>query len=306
MSTTAWMWVIFLSMVGGALAVDLGLLQPAHSHKPMPLRRAIAWTVIWILAAFAFSGIIAVVWGQTKTLEFLTGFVVEKSLSIDNMFVFYMIFNFFKVAPAQQPRILKYGILGAIGMRLAIIFAGVELLNRFHWVTYLFGGILILTAFRMLIEGEKEVDPSKNPVFKLLSRFLPFDTNPNHEHFFLHRDGQRFGTSLLAALVIVEVSDLVFAVDSIPAVLAISKDPFIVFTSNVFAILGLRSLYFVLSGFIGLFRYLKYGLVIVLFFIGFKMLVAEIYHIPVSLSLAVIVVTIGLSMAASVLIKLEK
>ncbi len=295
------MWLIFNVVIGVMLYIDLAVGQKrAHA---VSIREATVWSAVWIAVSLGFCGWIAVAMGQQKALEFLTGYIIEKSLSVDNMFVFIMIFVFFNVPPLHQPHVLKWGIIGALVMRLVLILLGVALLEMFHWIIYLFGGILIYSGWRMAFGQERQIDPEKNPVVRWFRRLMPTSTDPDHHgHFFVVLNGVRHATPLFITLLVVEASDLVFAVDSIPAVLAISHDPFIVYTSNAFAILGLRALYFLLSGIVGLFRFLKFGVSIVLVYVGVKMLIVDVYKIPVGVSLGVVVGILTLSVIASLLL----
>jgi tellurite resistance protein TerC len=258
---------------------------------------------LWIGLAFAFCGVVGYFMGQQRAMEFLTAYLVEESLSVDNMFVFVLIFKFFHIPEVHQPRVLKWGIFGAVIMRFILIFTGVALLNRFRWILYIFGAILIITAIKMLFQNEEDVQPDKNWMLKLTRRFIPVTNKLHGEDFFTMENGKRVATPLLTTLVVVEASDLMFAMDSIPAVLAISKDPFIIFSSNVFAILGLRALYFLVNGIMGLFRYLRYGLAVILIFIGTKMLASDVFHLPIYISLGVVALCLIVSIAASMLIK---
>lgn len=300
------LWIIFMVVVLTALTVDLGLKSHRERSGGVSLKEATHWTILWILLALAFGGVVYYMQGKTAALEYLTAYIVEKSLSVDNMFVFIMIFSFFGVSETDQPRVLKWGILGALVMRFIIIFTGVALLNRLEWLLYVFGALLIYTAVKMFFHNESDVDPGKNPVLKFFRRFIPFTERNEKGKFFIKEKARWVATPLFATLIVVEASDLMFAMDSIPAVLAISQHPFIVFTSNVFAILGLRALYFLVSGVMQLFRFLRYGLAFILVFIGMKMLIREWYHIPVSVSLLIIAACLALSVVASVAIKEKK
>jgi tellurite resistance protein TerC len=297
------LWILFGVIVSVALAVDLGLKSHRHRTQPISLREAALWTSLWVSLAMLFAGTIAWTLGRQRALEYLTGYLLEESLSVDNMFVFVLIFEFFRVPAAHQPRVLKYGILGAVVMRFVIIFTGVALVQRYQWIFYGFGILLIVTAIQLMLEGEKEVRPDENWMLRLFKRFVPVSAEFHEDHFFVRRDAGTLATPLFAALVVVEASDLVFAMDSIPAVLAVSNHPLIVFTSNIFAILGLRALYFLVSGFVGLFRFLRYGLGLVLVFIGVKMLITSWVHIRIAFSLGVVAVVLALSVFCSVLFK---
>ncbi len=296
-------WVIFSLIIIVMLALDLGIFNK-KSHE-IKLKEALLWVVVWISLAMIFNLIVLSQFGKTKALEFLTAYVIEYSLSIDNIFVFIMVFSFFSVRKEYQHKVLFWGILGAVIMRAVFIFAGVALINRFHWIVIIFGAFLVFTGLKMLLQKEEaKVDPEKNSLVRLFRKFLPVTDQLHGDSFFVRKDGKNYATPLFIVLLIIESTDLIFAVDSIPAVLAISKDTFIVFTSNIFAILGLRSLYFAVSGIMGLFRYLKVGLAFVLTFVGLKMLAAYFhFEIPVTLSLSIIVLILLLSIIASVIIK---
>ena len=291
---------MFNAVLLGMLYLDLGVLN-RKSHA-VSLKEAAWWSVAWIAVSLLFCGWITVSLGGQKGLEFLTGYLIEKSLSVDNLFVFIMVFAYFNVGPSDQPRVLKWGILGALVMRFVLILAGVALLAWFHWMFYLFGAVLIVTGIRMAAEQEQHVRPDRNPVLRLFKRVVPVATTdvPPHK-FFVKRNAIWHATPLFVTVLMVEVSDLLFAVDSIPAVLAVSRDPLIVYTSNAFAILGLRALYFLLSGIMGMFRYLKIGVSIVLMYVGIKMLLTDVYHIPVAVSLGVIVGVLTMAVIASLL-----
>ncbi len=299
------LWIIFGVTVLSALAVDMCLKSHRGAHV-VSFKEASLWTALWVILAIAFAGVIDAAMGHERAFEYLTAYLIEESLSVDNMFVFIMIFKYFSVPAAYQHRVLKWGIFGAIAMRFVIIFAGVTLLQYFHWMLYIFGGLLIITALKMFRDNPEDIHPENNHVLKFIKRFMPMTSKFNEHHFITVIDGVKHGTPLLAALLVVEASDLVFAIDSIPAVLAVSRDPFIIFTSNIFAIMGLRSLYFLIHGLIGYFRYLRFGLAIVLLFIGSKMLVADIYHIPIGLSLGVVGFILAASILLSVIIKDEQ
>jgi tellurite resistance protein TerC len=308
------LWTIFGLFVGIAMAIDLGAigalrrkLRPkeppaAEEKKSGEFKQALAWTIVWISLAAIFAGIIYAASDYGSFLEFVTGYTLEKSLSVDNMFVFIIIFSSLGIPHQFQHRVLSVGIISAIAMRVPLIIAGASLLEAFHWMMYVFGGFLVVTAIRMALQRkEKEtIDIEKNIAVRLLKKFVPL-TPQLHENKFLVRlaDGALYATPMLVALVIVEMTDLVFAIDSIPAVLAVTTDPFIVITSNVFAMLGLRSLYFLLAGMMKKFRYLKLALVALLLFIGAKMLVSDTYKIPVEVSLAVIFAILGTALGLS-------
>jgi tellurite resistance protein TerC len=303
-----WMWGAFLAFVLAMLALDLFVFGGRKAHK-VSVKEAAIWSLVWVSLALVFN---ALLWwylkgtagdavADAKALEFLTGYLIEKSLSVDNVFVFLLIFGAFHVPPEYQRRVLIYGVLGAIVMRAVMILAGAWVVKEFHWVLYLFGVFLVITGVRMLVAEEKEPDLENNPVLRFARRHLRIAEGDHGEKFTVTRDGVRYFTPLFLVLLLVEVSDLVFAVDSIPAIFAITTDPFIVFTSNIFAIMGLRALYFLLADVADRFHLLKYGLAMVLTFIGAKMLIAPWYHIPVQASLAIVAVLIGASVAASLI-----
>ncbi len=268
------------------LALDLGVFhRKAHEVR---VREALVWTLVWISLALIFNLGIFFWFGRQHALEFFTGYLIEKALSVDNLFVFMVIFSYFQVPKALQHRVLLWGILGALILRALFIFLGAVLIQEFHWVLYVFGAFLVFTGIKMLLQGDSEVHPEKNPILKVFSKMVPMVKDYRGTHFMVKEGGRRLATPLLLVLVVVEGTDIVFAVDSIPAIFAITRDPFIVFTSNIFAILGLRALYFALAGVLDRFHYLKYGLGLVLAFVGVKMLIAEIYHFPITVSLTVI------------------
>jgi len=301
MGTSIYFWIGFHLFVFIMLALDLGVFHK-HTHK-IPVKEAAIWTVVWVTLAFLFNLIIFFEFGKIKALEFLTGYVIEYSLSVDNIFVFILIFSYFAVKDQYQHKILFWGILGALIMRGIFIFAGVALINRFHWIVLIFGGFLVFTGIKMLFQKEEEVDPEKNPVIRFFKRILPVTHTLHGDKLFVIKNNLLYATPLFLVLIIIETSDLLFAVDSIPAILAISHDRFIVYTSNIFAILGLRSLYFAIAGIMGLFRYLKVGLAFVLAFVGLKMIIAFFnFEIPIVLSLLVIISILIISILASVII----
>ncbi len=290
-------WLLFAGVVLVSLTLDLAVLN-RKSHE-IRLREALWTSAFWVALALAFSGWILYARGHRPALEFLTGYLIELSLSVDNLFVFLLLFTYFSVPSRYQHRVLFWGILGAVVFRLAFIFAGVALLNRFHWLLYLFGAILVWSGVKMARQHETEVHPERNPVLALLRRFLPITRDYHGGSFFVRNEGL-FATPLLVVLVMVETTDLVFAVDSIPAVLAITRDPFIVFTSNVFAILGLRALFFSLAGVMRLFHYLHYGLAFILVFVGGKMLVSHWVEVPIPVTLGVVMLTLVVCVIASI------
>jgi tellurite resistance protein TerC len=304
MGTSIYFWIGFHVFVFIMLALDLGVFHK-HTHK-VPVKEAIIWSTVWITLALLFGLFIYLDkdFGKIKALEFLTGYVIEYSLSVDNIFVFILIFTYFAVDSQYQHKILFWGILGALIMRGIFIFAGVALINRFEWIVIIFGGFLVFTGIRMLFQKETEVDPEKNAIVRFFKRFLPVTHTLHGDKLFITQNRRLYATPLFLVLLIIESSDLIFAVDSIPAILAISHDRFIVYTSNIFAILGLRSLYFAIAGIMGLFRYLKIGLAFVLTFVGLKMLFAYFhFEIPIVLSLGIIISILFVSIVASVVIK---
>jgi len=304
MGTSIYFWTGFHIFVFIMLALDLGVFHK-RTHV-VPVKEAVIWSCVWITLALLFAVFIYVDsdFGPQKALEFITGYVIEYSLSVDNIFVFILIFTYFAVNGQYQHKILFWGIIGALIMRGIFIFAGVALINRFHWIVIIFGGFLVFTGIRMLFTKETEVDPEKNPVVRFFRRFLPVTHETHGDKLFVRLNHRLYATPLFLVLLIIETSDLIFAVDSIPAILAISQDTFIVYTSNIFAILGLRSLYFALAGIMGFFRFLKIGLAFVLTFVGLKMLLAFFhFEIPILLSLATIVLILLTSILASIFIK---
>lgn len=303
METGIAFWIVFNAVIFAMLALDLGVFNK-RAHK-ISVKEALLWSSVWITLAMIFNVFVYFEFGKTKALEFLTGYVIEYSLSVDNIFVFILIFTFFSVKPQYQHKILFWGILGALIMRGIFIFAGIALITKFHWIVIIFGGFLIYSGFKMLFQKEEvSVEPEKNKIVRLFRKFLPVTETLHGNSLFIKQNKKLYATPLFLVLLVIESSDLIFAVDSIPAVLAISKSTFIVYTSNIFAILGLRSLYFAVSGIMGYFRYLKVGLAIVLSFVGFKML-ASYFHfeIPIFLSLAIIISILLVSILASVIIK---
>ena len=293
-----YLWILFWVVVITALGLDLFILNKHHGH--VSIKDASVMVVAWVSLALCFGGVIWWASGMQSALEFFTGYVIEYSLSIDNMFVFIMIFTYFAVPKEHQPKVLLWGILGAVVMRFIFIFIGVQLITNFTFMIYIFGIILIYTAWKMLFGKDEKIDPSKNPVLKLMKKILPINEAVHNGNFFYRENGKLFATTLLATVVVIEASDLVFAVDSIPAVLAVTQDTFIVYTSNIFAIIGLRSLYFLLSGMANKFEYLKYGIAAVLAFVGVKMLISHFYKMPTLLSLLAIIFILGIAILASV------
>jgi TerC family integral membrane protein len=299
MSTPVLWWVVFNLFVLALLALDLGVFhRTAHVVR---FKEALLWTGIWVFLALLFNFGIYYWRGPERALEFLTGYLIEEALSVDNLFVFLLIFSYFHVPSSYQHKVLFWGILGALIMRAIFIAAGVTLIRKAHWVLYLFGGFLILTGIKMALQKDQEIHPEKNPILKLFQKSVPVTDHYEESRFFVRREGRYLATPLLVVLLVVETTDVIFAVDSIPAVLAISLDPFIVYTSNVFAILGLRSLYFALAGMMELFHYLHYGLSAILVFVGVKMLLADLYKIPVVIALGVVASLLMMSVIASMI-----
>jgi tellurite resistance protein TerC len=291
-------WILFNVFVAAMLALDLGILNRRSHH--VGFREALAWSAVWITLAVAFAVLVFFWHGRTDALQFVTGYVIELSLSVDNLFVFLVIFRYFKVPDQHQHKVLFWGILGALIMRIVFILAGVGLIRRFSWITYIFGLMLVYSGIKLLRQGEAEIHPEKNPVLLLFRRILPVTKEYVGGQFFTRTD-RLYATPLFVVLLVVETSDLLFAVDSIPAVLAITLNTFIVYTSNVFAILGLRSMYFALAGVMDLFHYLHYGLSVVLIFIGLKMLGSHYVKIPTEWALAIVLLVLGVSVAASLI-----
>jgi tellurite resistance protein TerC len=302
----AWAWLAFFGFITAMLALDLGVFQrSAHEVK---MKEALRWCVVWFTLALAFNGLIWWWRGPVPAQEFLAAYLVELCLSIDNVFVFILVFSYFKVAPRWQHRVLFWGIIGAVVMRAVFILVGVSVLARFHWIIYIFGAFLVYTGIKMALPGKEEVDvnPDHNIAVRLFRRFFPVAPNNDHGHFFTIHEGRRMATPLFIVLIVIETTDLVFALDSLPAVLAITRDGFIALTSNIFAILGLRSLYFALNGIMQLFRYLKIGLALILSFIGVKMLIEHWVDISIAVSLGVIAGVLTTSVLVSILIPEKK
>jgi tellurite resistance protein TerC len=304
MGISIYFWIGFHVFVFLMLAIDLGIFHKT-THR-VPVKEALTWTIVWISLALLFNLFILFEFGKIRALEFFTGYIIEYSLSVDNIFVFILIFSYFAVSEDYQHKVLFWGIIGALVMRGIFIFAGVALINRFQWIMLVFGGFLVFTGIKMLFEKEMALNPEKNPVIKFFRRFLPVTKSLHGDRLFIRQNRKLYATPLFLVLVIIDVADLIFAVDSIPAILAISKDTFIVYTSNIFAILGLRSLYFAIAGIMRYFRYLKIGLAFVLSFVGAKMLIAYFhFEIPILVSLLVIIGILLISILASLIIKKE-
>ena len=302
-------WVLFNLFVLVVLALDLGIFH-RHPHE-IRFKEAAAWSLFWMAMAATFAVVVFYWKGKQPSLEFVTGYLIEQSLSVDNLFVFLVIFSFFAVPKAHQYSVLFWGILGALIMRGIFIIAGVTLINRFHWIIYVFGAFLVYTGIKLAFQDDMQIEPDKNPLLKLLRRWFPLTDSYEGSRFFIRKEKILYATPLLAVLVVVETTDLLFAVDSIPAVLAITRDPFIVYTSNVFAILGLRAMFFALAGMLELFHFLKYGLSAILVFVGVKMLLSNEsaqlfgfpmhYKMPITVALGVVGSVLAVSVAASLL-----
>ena len=298
LSGNIWLWIGFNLFVLAMLALDLGIFH-RNAHT-VSIKEALLWSVVWITMAMVFNVGLYFFGGIEPALEFFTGYLIEKSLSVDNIFVFVLLFTSFQVPAAYQHRVLFWGVLGALIMRGIMIALGAVLLTTFHWVIYLFGAFLIIAGLRMAFHREMEVRPEKNPLLRLVRRIIPVTSDYVEDHFIVWQAGRVLITPLLLVLLAIETTDLIFALDSIPAVFAVTQDPFIVYTSNIFAILGLRSLYFVFANAMSKFYYLKIGLAVILSFVGAKMVLSDIYHIPIELALAVIAVVLAAVIVASV------
>lgn len=302
--SSPWWWVAFNALILSLLALDLGVFH--KKGHAVGMREALTWSAVWVSLALCFG--LGIWWqlGREPALEFFAGYLVEEALSVDNLFVFILVFGYFKVPAAYQHRVLFWGILGALVMRGAMIATGALLLERFHWIIYVFGAFLVVTGIRMALQDDGEIEPEANPILRLLRRYIPVTTHFHGDRFFVRqapRPGdavRRMATPLFVVLVLVETTDVVFALDSIPAIFGVTRDPFLVYSSNVFAILGLRSMYFVLAGVIGKFHLLRYGLSLVLAFVGVKMLLSELYPIPIAVALG----TVAAILVGSVLLSL--
>jgi tellurite resistance protein TerC len=297
-------WILFNLFVVTMLILDLVWFH--RRSREVKIREALAWTVFWIILAMAFNYGVYRYAGREAGLEFLTAYLIEKSLSLDNIFVFVMIFSSFSVLPEYQHKVLFWGIFGALVMRIIFIYAGVAIIHRFHGVIYVFSVFLVYTGIRMLLKKHRAFDPEKSRVIRLFRRFIPVTSEYHGGKFFVKENGRTIATPLVIVLLMIEMSDIIFAVDSIPAILAVSDDVFIVYTSNVFAILGLRSLYFALSGLYGHFRFLKYGLALILVFVGVKLFVSDFFKMPTYLALAVIAGILAASVLFSILMRRRK
>jgi len=299
------LWSGFALLIGVMLVLDLGVFN-RRSHE-ISFREAVSWTAVWTTLALAFNVWIYMEMGREKALEFLAGYLIEQSLSVDNLFVFIMIFSFFHVGRNYQPKILKWGIIGALLLRAIFILAGISLIERFSWMIYVFGAILVITGMKMLLGGEEQIEPEKNFIVRLVRRFVPITRRIRSDHFFVRRQGVTAATPLFLTLLVVESSDVIFAVDSIPAVLSVTTDPLIVYTSNAFAIMGLRSLYYLLANVMGMFCYLKLGVSFILVFVGVKMLLSHSsWSISINFSLGVIFGVLAVSVITSVLFGRKK
>jgi tellurite resistance protein TerC len=299
MTGIALLWSVFGVLVLTMLTLDLGVFH-RRKHE-IKFKEAVTWSAVWIGLALAFAGLVWWVRGGHSALEFLTGYIIEESLSVDNLFVFLLIFGYFAVPAQDQHTVLFWGILGAMIFRAIFIVTGVALLEQFEWVIYIFGAILIYSGIKMGLEKDKEIHPDQNPVLRLFRKSMPVTPGFEGSRFFVRREGKIFATPLFLVLIVVETTDLIFAVDSIPAVLAITRDRFTIYTSNIFAIMGLRAMYFALKGVMGLFHHLHYGLAAILVFVGLKMVVAHFVHIPIGVALAVVGGVLALSVVASLI-----
>lgn len=291
------LWIGFNVFVLLMLALDLGVFH--RKSKEIGIKEALIWTCVWVMLAFIFNVFVYYQFGEDKAFEFFTGYLLEKSLSVDNIFVIIMIFSYFNVPSSYQHKVLFWGILGALIMRVCFIFAGIELIHKFHWLIYIFGAFLIFTGIRIITQEDVKMDPDQNPIVKLVRKIFRVTPDFVGDRFFVRKEKLLWATPLFIVVIMIEATDLLFAVDSIPAILAISDDSFIVYTSNVFAILGLRSLYFALAGIEKFFAYLKYGLSAILIFVGAKMCIADWYKVPIEISLAFIILTLTLAVLAS-------
>jgi tellurite resistance protein TerC len=304
MIQNSWLWIGFNLFIVFMLILDLGVFH--RKQHVIKLKEALIWTSVWIMLALLFNGLILHFFGEKKAMEFLSAYLLEKSLSVDNIFVFSILFSYFAVPNALQHKVLFWGIFGALVMRIIFIFTGIQLIQHFHWILYLFGALLIFSGIKMFMSSNKEMTPDTNMLIKWMKRIFPISDQFHNDHFFIRTNDRFVMTRLFFVLILIEITDLIFAIDSIPAVLAISDDPFIVYTSNVFAILGLRSLYFAISGLNNYFRYLKLGLALILIFVGVKMCLTDLFKIPIELSLIIILFILGASIILSKLIPSAK
>ncbi len=294
------LWILFNIFILLMLALDLGVFQ--RKTHIISVKEALIWSAVWIILSLLFNMFIYFDMGEQKAIEYFTGYLIERSLSIDNIFVFVLLFSYFKVPPEYQHKVLFWGVIGALILRASLIGVGVVLIHQFSWIIYIFGGFLVFTGFRMAMQDDGHIDPEKNIVIRLYKKFFPVTTEYDNGNFFVTKKNKKYATPLFVVLIATEFTDLVFAFDSIPAIFAITSDPFIIYTSNIFAILGLRAMYFALAGIMDKFHYLKIGLSMILIFIGFKMLIVDIYKIPIGYSLGVIAIIL----TASVVLSLAK
>lgn len=299
MTIDQWGWAVFSVFVLTMLLLDLGFFH-RNAHE-VRFKEAATWSIVWVLLALGFAGLVWYWRDRPAATDFLTAYVIEESLSIDNLFVFLLIFHYFQVPRHYEHRVLFWGILGACAMRAVFIVAGIALIHYFHWIIYVFGLLLVVTGVRLALEKDKKIQPERNPVLRLFRRLVSVTDEYVDGNFFVRREGRLLATPLLVVLIVVETTDLIFAVDSIPAVLAVTQDPFIVYTSNVFAVLGLRSLYFALAGMMRLFHYLHYGLALILVLVGAKMLLSDVYDVPREWTLLAVAGVLSISIALSLL-----
>lgn len=292
-------WILFTLFIVVMLAIDLGIFN--RKDHEVKVKEALVWSGVWVGLALAFNAGLYFWKGQETAIQFFTGYVIEKSLSIDNIFIFLQVFAYFSVPAIYQHKILFWGVLGAIVMRAVFIVAGVALISKFHWIIFVFGAFLVFTGVKMVFAKNKEIHPEKNPLIRVLRRFMPVTNDYEGGKFLIRRNGIIMATPLMVVLLVIETTDVIFAVDSIPAILAVTTDPFIVFSSNLFAIMGLRSLFFALAGVVKRFHYIHYGLAAILVFVGVKMLVSDLYKLPSAAALAAVAAKLALSMIASVL-----
>ena len=305
MTTEIYFWIGFVVFLALMLAIDLGIFH-RKSHT-VTFKESLGWTLVWIMLAMMFAAIVYFWKGSEKAIEFITGYVIELSLSVDNLFIFILVFSYFHVPQQYQHKILFWGILGALVMRVIFIFAGVALISKFHWIIYIFGAIIIISGIKMLFQKDKKIEPEKNPLIRFVKKMIPVTHEYHGDSFFIKlKNGAWAATPLFIVLVFIEITDLIFAIDSIPAILAITTDTFIVFTSNAFAILGLRSLYFALAGMLNLFRFLHIGLSLVLIFIGLKMVLSDMYKVPIEYALLIVLSILLTSISASLILKKKK
>ena len=291
------LWILFNLFILLMLALDLGVFQ--RKTHIISVKEALIWSAVWIILSLFFNLFIYFDMGEQKAIEYFTGYLIERSLSIDNIFVFVLLFSYFKVPPEYQHKVLFWGVIGALILRASLIAVGVVLIHQFSWIIYIFGGFLVFTGFKMAMQNDAHIDPEKNIIIRLYKKFFPVTTEYDNGNFFVTKKNRKYATPLFVVLIATEFTDLVFAFDSIPAIFAITSDPFIIYTSNIFAILGLRAMYFALAGVMDKFHYLKIGLSMILIFIGFKMLIVDIYKIPIGYSLGVIAIILTASVVLS-------